>query len=369
MAKAYPAKIRLSHGSLSSFCSAGPLSLAPSPRPPYLVAVARDVLRYESYWNGQFWPHTLGSIVSSVTSTSRTNGCRASCLRSKMFVSSASSRIVTPATPASATRARSHTLMRVMGIVSFSIAGAVPDARVTVHAREIAMPPPRSVRHRLHERLVTPHAVLADHLEIARGDLDRLLEVLQCEGRRVPEAVLGLGHPLAEARVGQVALHARRRVPVAALEPAVVLLVHHVAVHAGLRVGGEIGKALGVDEREGPDAGRDPEQAGEEDDHAGASHAPVITTPGGRRPARSPRPGPAAHRSRAARPSGGWWRSARAAGWSSAGLPPMTSTASAFIMSAQWFVIACRTRPPVRRPWSCVRVGPGARCTPGRARA
>ena len=52
------------------------------------------------------------------------------------------------------------------------------------------------------------------------GDLDRLLEVLQRERRRVAEPVLGLSHPLREASVRQVALDARGHVAVAALEPA-----------------------------------------------------------------------------------------------------------------------------------------------------
>src|SRR5574339_359073 len=100
--------MRLSHGSLSSFCSAGPLSLAPRPRPPYFVVVGSDVLRYVSYWNGQFCAQTLGSSVASVTSTRRTKGCRASCLRSKMLVSSASSSTVRPATAPKAATIVSH---------------------------------------------------------------------------------------------------------------------------------------------------------------------------------------------------------------------------------------------------------------------
>src|SRR5262244_3116119 len=100
--------MRLSQGSRSSFCAAGPVSLAPSPRPPYLVVVGSEVRRYESYCRGQFWLQTFGSVVSSVTSTIRTKGCLASCLRSKMFVSSASRITVRPAIPSSPSKPRSQ---------------------------------------------------------------------------------------------------------------------------------------------------------------------------------------------------------------------------------------------------------------------
>jgi hypothetical protein len=52
-----------------------------------------------SYWMGKFLPHSAGSTVSSSISTTRKNGTRASCLRSKMFTSRAA---VAPAASAAA---------------------------------------------------------------------------------------------------------------------------------------------------------------------------------------------------------------------------------------------------------------------------
>src|SRR5262249_57023525 len=78
------------------------------PGPPYFVPVGSEVRRYVSYSFGQLPPQTLGSIVSSVTSTTRTKDCRASCLRSKMLVRSARSRTVSPATAAKASTTKSH---------------------------------------------------------------------------------------------------------------------------------------------------------------------------------------------------------------------------------------------------------------------
>src|SRR5215470_6640994 len=200
MAKAYPAKIRLSQGSRSSFCSAKPPSLAPRPRPPYFVVVGSDVFRYESYCWGQFWPQSFGSVVSSVTSTTRTNGCRASCLRSKMFVRSARSSTVTPAIPTSASTAMSQPPRHpFMSFLRPSATGAVSGVGMAVQAIEAAMGATGRVDHRLDETVVTPHTVDAHHVAVARRDLDRLLEVLECEGDGVAKAVLALGQPLRDS--------------------------------------------------------------------------------------------------------------------------------------------------------------------------
>src|SRR5215813_7933097 len=290
MEKAYPAKMRLSQGSRSSFCAAGPVSLAPSPRPPYLVVVGSEVRRYESYCRGQFWLQTFGSIVSSVTSTIRTKGCLASCLRSKMFVSSASRITLRPAMPKSASSGSSQ--VRHLAMSGPSAAGAVPGGGVAVKTIEAPVRPARRVGHGIDEALVTAHAVHANDVAVVRSDLDRLLEVLQSEGSGVAKAVVCLGHPLREARVRQMALDARRGVPVPALEPAVVLVVHDVAVHARARVGGQVREAVRVDERERADPDGDTQQAGEEKRDVSSLHSRLISfPPAWRSPGPSPRPG------------------------------------------------------------------------------
>src|SRR5262245_47891236 len=282
--------MRLSQGSRSSFCSAGPVSLAPRPRPPYFVVVGSDVFKYESYWNGQFWAQTFGSIVSSVTSTIRTKGCRASCLRSKMLVRSANKITLRPAMPNSASNGSSQ--VRHLPMSGPSAAGAVPSGGVAVKTIEAPVRPPGRIGHGIDEGLVTAHAVHANDVAVVRGDLDRLLEVLQGEGSGVAEAVVGLGQPLRDARVRQMTLDARRGVPVAALEPAIVLVVHDVAVHARARVGGEIGEAVRVDERERADAGRDPQQAGEDNRDVSSFHSRLTSfPPAWRSPGPCPRPG------------------------------------------------------------------------------
>src|SRR5262249_23173416 len=149
-----------------------------------------------------------------------------------------------------------------------------------------------------NEPLVAPEAVHADEITIPPRDLDRLLEVLEGEGDRVPEAVISLREPLREALVRQVALDAGGGVPVPALEPGIVLRVHDVAVHAGPGIRREVREAFRVDEREGSDADRDPDQAHESNGQARPGHE----FPVGARvtPSASPTSGPA---SRCAAPS------------------------------------------------------------------
>src|SRR5262249_47337662 len=112
----------------------------------------------------------------------------------------------------------------------------------------------------------------------------------------MPEAVVGLGDPLRDPLMRQMALDAGRGVPMTALEPPIVLRVHDVAVHARTWVGGQIRVALRVDERECTDSGGDPEQAGEHNDEARSlpafQHARYRTWPvraGAIRPRSGPR--------------------------------------------------------------------------------
>jgi len=148
--------------------------------------------------------------------------------------------------------------------------GAVTGLTVTMQTVELTTD--RAAGHGVDEVRVAARAVVANDAPVARRDLDRLLEVLERERRGMTEAVIRLGDPLGGSRVGQMALHARRRVAMAALDPGVVLLVHDVAVHTCPRVAREVREPLGVDEREGADAERDAEHAGRDDQQRRAPH-------------------------------------------------------------------------------------------------
>ena len=75
----------------------------------------------------------------------------------------------------------------------------------------------------------------------------------------------GLRHVLGHERVGHVTVVAHGDRAMAALDPAVVLLVHDVAVATGLRVVGQVGPASRVRERVGAQSQRNSENR--RDDH------------------------------------------------------------------------------------------------------
>jgi len=65
------------------------------------------VERQPSYWCGQLAQHGAGSVLISLTSTARTKGVRASCLRLNMATSTkVTSSVATTATANTATRGR-----------------------------------------------------------------------------------------------------------------------------------------------------------------------------------------------------------------------------------------------------------------------
>src|SRR5262245_27667979 len=97
---------------------------------------------------------------------------------------------------------------------------------------------------------VTLDAVEFEDASVARSDPDWLVEVFQRERLGVPEAVLRLGHVFADKVVRQVTVHAGGVGMVAGLLPAVVLLVHDMAIGTRARVAAEIRPPAGEPERE-----------------------------------------------------------------------------------------------------------------------
>src|SRR5262245_22731749 len=156
-----------------------------------------------------------------------------------MLVKSARSRMVRPAmTPKTRTietqpgerRGRFTDISRSLGAArGASPAYSMAGPRVTVHAIHGAPLRSGAAAHGLDQVPVTSEAVLLGDLPVARGDLDRLLEVLEREGDGVPEPVVRLRQPLRQSLGGQMTVDARGHVPVPALQPRLVLLPHDVA--------------------------------------------------------------------------------------------------------------------------------------------
>src|SRR6185436_1679382 len=152
-----------------------------------------------SYWRVQFIPQGVGSVVSSVTSSSRRLGFFASCFRLEMLVSNAATTNATaakPPTTASVTATRRRlagfdevfvSAMRSSPVLS---ARAVPDAAVAMNTAPVfhlgGLRPARAGDQRLVNQVaVTAKAIVLQDLRVPRLDQDRLVEVLQREPLRV----------------------------------------------------------------------------------------------------------------------------------------------------------------------------------------
>ena len=88
----------------------------------------------------------------------------------------------------------------------------VSYAGVTMHAlHRIARRRARSAHQLVHKLPVTADAVGLHDVLIARGDLDRLMKILQRERLAVPVSMIGLGQVLGDEFVRQVAVDALGR--------------------------------------------------------------------------------------------------------------------------------------------------------------
>ena len=89
---------------------------------------------------------------------------------------------------------------------------------------------------------------------IARRDPDGVLVGAGGEIERMPEAIQSFGLILADKIVWGMTIVARRHAAMAALDPAVVLFLHEVAIDASLGIIGQVGSPFRVKESVGADA-------------------------------------------------------------------------------------------------------------------
>lgn len=100
------------------------------------------------------------------------------------------------------------------------------------------------------EVLVTRNASALSHPAIAWFDLNRVLESPRGECQGVKETVVRFGDPFADKVMWQVAVIANRDVVMTTLLPRIHVILHHMTIHAGLRVVAQIAGTLAVAERE-----------------------------------------------------------------------------------------------------------------------
>jgi hypothetical protein len=117
--------------------------------------------------------------------------------------------------------------------------------------------------HGMDEFTMASATVVLNDRSVTLSDFNRLFEVLKCEGDSVLETSIHFDGPLGQP-LGQVAIHAGRRVAVTAFHPPVVVFSHDMAVYAGLGIGREVGQSLRVEKGIPANASRDAESADEE---------------------------------------------------------------------------------------------------------
>ena len=98
----------------------------------------------------------------------------------------------------------------------------------------------------MHQVFMAVQTRALSHPPIPRFDPNRFAEVLQRESQRVKEAVVGLGDPFAEEIVRQMAVVANGDMLMAGILPGIEVVLHHVAIDAGLRIVAEVAGALAV---------------------------------------------------------------------------------------------------------------------------
>ena len=158
-----------------------------------------------------------------------------------------------------------------------NLTDGMTDVLVTADAGEVISGMRDGGADILDDLLMTLHASVFGDSAVAWFDAQRIGELAGGEGERVPEAIVGFGDVFADDVVGCVAVVACGNGAVAGLEPAIIMLLHDVAVCAGVGIVGEIGSALGIDESIAANPAREAYHAPQDQpfDHA-RSHPPAV---------------------------------------------------------------------------------------------
>lgn len=107
---------------------------------------------------------------------------------------------------------------------------------------------------------VAMQAGMLRDLAIARLDSQRLWVVVQCERQRVKETVIGLGYPLANRVVREMAVVTNGNIVMARLLPCVIRLLHDMTIDTCLGVVAQVAGPFSITKRERTQAEHNPQQ-------------------------------------------------------------------------------------------------------------
>ena len=91
-------------------------------------------------------------------------------------------------------------------------------------------------QHLIYETTMAMKARILCHTTITRLDLNGLMKVVGGEGQRMKKTVVCFGDPLPEKIMRQVTIIAGCDVFVAGLHPRIEVILHHMAIRAGLGI-------------------------------------------------------------------------------------------------------------------------------------
>jgi hypothetical protein len=114
----------------------------------------------------------------------------------------------------------------------------------------------------MHKVRMAMQAGLLSHAMISRFNSNGFVEILERKRQRMEKTVVGLGIPLSNKIMRQMAVIADRDVLVAGLLPRIEVALHDMAIRAALRIAAEVTCALPVPKCERSEPGGDSEHAG-----------------------------------------------------------------------------------------------------------
>jgi hypothetical protein len=117
--------------------------------------------------------------------------------------------------------------------------------------------------HLVHGRGMAIDASVLGDAAVSRLDSNRLVKILERERQRVEKPVIGLGDPMTNEVVWQMAIIAGGDVAVAGMLPGIVVPLHDMTVRARFGVAAQIAGAFAIAERKQSDAKQQAEQHGQ----------------------------------------------------------------------------------------------------------
>lgn len=120
----------------------------------------------------------------------------------------------------------------------------------------------------MNRALVTFNAGVLRDTSVARFDANGLVKVVEREGKRMKEPVVGFRDPFANGVMGKVAIDANRGRVMTRVLPRIIIILHYVAVHARNGVAAHVARAVPVAESEKPESARKAQRSRENEINA-----------------------------------------------------------------------------------------------------